>query len=148
MYNHVIGIERPAYINGVACLFLQFINTISELTSNFDSFLDTLGSLIKPYLLAARRLPIVATYLEDVFKTVTQWNDQLLYLHDYLQISKRVTYLFLLYNVTVMFASSIFIISGKYFSYAVAGLVSAFVTQVFAYGVIFDLKLSLRTCPS
>ena len=35
------------------------------------------------YLPAIGRFLIVVTFLEDALRIITQWNDQLLYLHDY-----------------------------------------------------------------
>src|SRR5438552_6829059 len=35
------------------------------------------------YLPAIGRFLIVVTFLEDAIRIITQWNDQLLYLHDY-----------------------------------------------------------------
>lgn len=35
------------------------------------------------YLPAIGRFLIVVTFIEDALRIITQWNDQLLYLHDY-----------------------------------------------------------------
>ena len=35
------------------------------------------------YIPAVGRFLIVCTFIEDALRIITQWNDQLLYLHDY-----------------------------------------------------------------
>lgn len=59
------------------------LDAIRQQTHKFEDFLDTLAEPVKPYLPAIGRFLIVVTFLEDALRIVTQWNDQLLYLHDY-----------------------------------------------------------------
>jgi ER-derived vesicles protein len=59
------------------------LDAIREQTSKIEDFLDTLSEPLKPYLPAIGRFLIVVTFLEDALRIVTQWSDQLLYLHDY-----------------------------------------------------------------
>jgi ER-derived vesicles protein len=59
------------------------LDAIREQTSKIEDFLDTLSEPIKPYLPAIGRFLIVVTFLEDALRIITQWSDQLLYLHDY-----------------------------------------------------------------
>lgn len=87
---------------------------------------------------------IVVTFLEDALRILTQWNDQLLYLHDYRHIPYGITHIFLVLNVIAMTASSILIIIRKHSEYAVAGLVGVVITQALGYGLIFDLNFFLR----
>jgi hypothetical protein len=39
--------------------------------------------LLRRYLPAIGRFLIVVTFLEDALRIITQWSDQLLYLHEY-----------------------------------------------------------------
>jgi hypothetical protein len=89
------------------------LDAIREQTSKIEDLLDTYSEPIKPYVflpVQCSRLPsrrvacfyvfsslthsnrylpaigrflIVVTFLEDALRIVTQWSDQLLYLHDY-----------------------------------------------------------------
>ena len=101
--------------------------------------------------------------MEDAIRIITQWNDQLLYLHDYrhsaympitsplaVKLTRKsavpygITHLFLIGNVIAMCACSTLVITRKYSDYAVAGLAGVVVTQAFGYGLIFDVNFFLR----
>jgi len=120
------------------------LDAIREQTSKIEDFLDTLSEPIKPYLPAIGRFLIVVTFLEDALRIITQWNDQLLYLHDYRKIPSGLTHLFLIANVIAMCVCSTFVITRKYSDYAVAGLAGVVVTQALGYGLIFDVNFFLR----
>ncbi|KAK0859422.1 ER-derived vesicles protein erv29 [Friedmanniomyces endolithicus] len=113
-------------------------------TSKIEDWLDTYSDPIKPYLPAIGRFLIVVTFLEDALRIMTQWGDQLVYLHDYRHIPRGITHLFLILNVCAMTTSSLLIIIRKYSEYAVMGLIAVVVTQAFGYGLIFDLNFFLR----
>jgi len=59
------------------------LDAIREQTSKIEDWLDSLSEPIKPYLPAIGRFLIVVTFLEDALRILTQWTDQLVYLHDY-----------------------------------------------------------------
>lgn len=59
------------------------LDAIREHTSKIEDWLDTVSDPIKPYLPAIGRFLIVVTFLEDALRIITQWSDQLTYLHDY-----------------------------------------------------------------
>lgn len=59
------------------------LDAIREQTSKIEDWLDTISDPVKPYLPAIGRFLIVVTFLEDALRILTQWNDQLVYLHDY-----------------------------------------------------------------
>lgn len=59
------------------------LEAIRAQTSKIEDWLDTLSDPLKPYLPAIGRFLIVVTFLEDALRIITQWNDQLVYLHDY-----------------------------------------------------------------
>lgn len=90
------------------------------------------------------RFLIVVTFLEDALRIVTQWSDQLTYLHDYRKIWNGFTHMFLLFNVLIMTACSFLIIGRRYSEYAVGGLLTVVVVQALGYGLIFDLNFFLR----
>lgn len=59
------------------------LDAIRAQTSKIEDWLDTISGPLKPYLPAIGRFLIVVTFLEDALRIMTQWNDQLVYLHDY-----------------------------------------------------------------
>ena len=59
------------------------LDAIREQTSKIEDWLDSLSEPVKPYLPAIGRFLIVDTFLEDALRILTQWTDQLVYLHDY-----------------------------------------------------------------
>lgn len=120
------------------------LDAIREQTSKIEDMLDSVSEPIKPYLPAIGRFLIVVTFLEDALRIVTQWSDQLLYLHDYRNIPNGLTHLFLIVNVIAMIICSTLVIIRKYSDYAVAGLMGVVVTQALGYGLIFDLNFFLR----
>ncbi|GKT41936.1 survival factor 1 [Colletotrichum spaethianum] len=124
------------------------LDMIRQQTSKIEDLLDSLSEPVKPffdsYLPAIGRFLIVVTFLEDALRIITQWGDQLLYLHDYRHIPSGITHLFLIINVLAMVACSTLVIIRKYSDYAVAGLMGVVVTQALGYGLIFDLNFFLR----
>ncbi|KAF2656538.1 SURF4-domain-containing protein [Lophiostoma macrostomum CBS 122681] len=120
------------------------LDAIREQTSKIEDWLDTLSDPIKPYLPAVGRFLIVVTFLEDALRILTQWRDQLQYLHDYRHIWNGVTHIFLIVNVIAMTVCSIMIIIRKNSDYGVAGLIGVVVLQGIGYGLVFDLNFFLR----
>lgn len=124
------------------------------------------------YLPAIGRFLIVVTFLEDALRIITQWNDQLVYLHDFRKsiahtflppssshdtipfltysssspppVPSGITHIFLLTNVIAMTICSILVIIRKHSEYAISGLLGVVVTQALGYGLIFDLNFFLR----
>ncbi|KAI7297151.1 SURF4-domain-containing protein [Hortaea werneckii] len=120
------------------------LEAIRAQTSKIEDMLDTFSDPLKPYLPAIGRFLIVVTFLEDALRIITQWGDQLVYLHDYRHIPNGITHIFLITNVLAMTACSFLIIVRKYSEQAVAGLIAVVITQALGYGLIFDLNFFLR----
>lgn len=59
------------------------LDAIRQQTSKIEDLLDTYSDPVKPYLPAIGRFLIVVTFLEDALRILTQWSDQLEYLHQY-----------------------------------------------------------------
>jgi uncharacterized membrane protein YphA (DoxX/SURF4 family) len=117
--------------------------------------------LLCRYLPAIGRFLIVVTFLEDALRILTQWHDQLLYLHDYrhsrshpayrelqtadfLEVPNYLNHLFLIVNVIAMVTCSTGVIARKHSDYAVGGLIGVVIVQAIGYGLIFDLNFFLR----
>jgi len=120
------------------------LDAIREQTSKIEDLLDAYSEPIKPYLPYVGRFLIVVTFLEDALRILTQWNDQLTYLHDYRRFYTGLNHLFLLINVVAMVACSVMIIARKRADAAVVGLISVVILQAVGYGLIFDLSFFLR----
>ncbi|MCJ1421638.1 hypothetical protein MMC32_008004 [Xylographa parallela] len=120
------------------------LDSIRAQTSKIEDWLDTLSEPVKPYLPAIGRFLIVVTFLEDAVRILTQWNDQLLYLHDYRHFPRGANHTFLALNVIAMLVCSTMVIIRKHSNEAVAGLLGVVVTQALGYGLIFDLNFFLR----
>ncbi|KAI1852335.1 hypothetical protein JX265_006385 [Neoarthrinium moseri] len=120
------------------------LDTVRDYTSKIEDVLDTWSEPIKPYLPALGRALIVVTFLEDALRILTQWSDQLLYLHDYRHFPTGLNHIFLMINIVAMITGSTLVIIRKYSDYAVAGLMGVVVVQAFGYGLIFDLNFFLR----
>ncbi|KAL2165225.1 hypothetical protein VTH06DRAFT_521 [Thermothelomyces fergusii] len=120
------------------------LDAIREQTSKIEDLMGAVSEPIKPYLPAIGRFLIVVTFIEDAIRIITQWQDQLLYLHDYRHIPNGLTHLFLILNVIAMSICSTLVIIRKHSEYAVGGLIAVVVTQALGYGLIFDLNFFLR----
>ncbi|PHH86196.1 hypothetical protein CDD83_10596 [Cordyceps sp. RAO-2017] len=122
----------------------NILDQIRPYTSKVEDVMDNFSEPVKPYLPAIGRFLIVVTFLEDALRIITQWKDQLLYLHDYRHIPNGFTHLFLIINVIAMISCSGLVIIRKHSDYAVAGLIGVVVTQALGYGLIFDINFFLR----
>lgn len=120
------------------------LDAIRAQTGKMEDLLDTVADPVKPYLPAIGRFLIVVTFLEDALRIITQWHDQLSYLHDFRHIPNGLTHLFLAFNVVFMIAGSTMVIARRHSEYAVGGLLGVVITQAFGYGLIFDLNFFLR----
>jgi uncharacterized membrane protein YphA (DoxX/SURF4 family) len=141
------GIGGPAPYGGGSSSEEQGGSVLDQLrpyTSKAEDYLDAISEPVKPYLPAIGRFLIVVTFIEDSLRMMTQWSEQLTYLHDYRHIPTGLTHLFLLFNMLTMSVASVFIIARKHSDYAVGALVAVVVVQALGYGLIFDVNFFLR----
>ncbi|KAI2453532.1 hypothetical protein LOY86_003021 [Ophidiomyces ophidiicola] len=117
------------------------LDAIREHTSKIEDWLETLSDPVKPYLPAIGRFLIVVTFLEDSLRILTQWSDQLSYLHEFRHC---VSHIFLILNVIAMLICSVLVIARKHSEYAVAGLLGVVVSQAIGYGLVLDLSFFVR----
>ncbi|KAK9452738.1 SURF4 family-domain-containing protein [Dipodascopsis uninucleata] len=120
------------------------LNAIKEQTSKIEALVDSLSEPIKPYLPAIGRFLIVATFIEDSLRIMSQWSDQVYYLSHYRRIPRFITVIFLFCNVFSMIVGSFLIVVRKYSVQAVGALLGVIVTQAIAYGLLFELNFFLR----
>ncbi|CEI89463.1 Putative SURF4-domain-containing protein [Rhizopus microsporus] len=109
-----------------------------------EDILDKVGQPLKPYIPAMSRFLIVATFLEDSLRIVTQWRDQLSFMQDVRHFPRGLSHLFLGLNVLVMLSASSLIIAKRHQAYAIYGLMGVIVSQAFGYGLVFDMSFFLR----
>ncbi|KAK9450669.1 SURF4 family-domain-containing protein [Limtongia smithiae] len=120
---------------------------IRQQTNKIEHIIDQYASLaapINPYLPAIGRFFIVATFLEDTLRIVSQWSDQVFYLHSFRHIPRFIVVVFLICNIIAMSAGSYLVIARKYTTYAVLALIFVVISQALFYGLIFELKFFLR----
>jgi hypothetical protein len=74
---------------------------IQQFSSKAEDLLDTIGQPLKPYIPAISRFLIVATFLEDSLRIITQWGDQVFYMQNHRGFFWGLIHLFLAINVVV-----------------------------------------------
>jgi uncharacterized membrane protein YphA (DoxX/SURF4 family) len=113
-------------------------------SAEFETRLNTYAAPVKPYLPAIARFLLVATFLEDTIRIVTQWRDQIYYLEMYQGMPLFVVYCFLLTNITFMTIGSIGAITKKFPTVSIALLSAVVVLQSIGYGLLLDATFMLR----
>ncbi|KAK9352711.1 SURF4 family-domain-containing protein [Lipomyces doorenjongii] len=120
------------------------LDAIRKQTNKIEDILDSVSGPIKPYLPAIGRFLIVATFIEDAIRILSQWSDQVFYLNSYRHMPYFITIIFLFSNVVAMLVGSFLIITRKYSVYAVGALLGVVISQAIGYGLIFELNFFLR----
>lgn len=118
---------------------------LEELSSSTEDVIDTYTHPLKPYLPGFGRFLIVATFLEDSFRLLTNWGDQVYFLQAQRHIPWGITHIFLILNVVVMTAASLAVIARRYPEASVGALLGIQLVQGVAYGMISDWRFLLRT---
>lgn len=109
-----------------------------QYSEQVDELLGRVGAPVKPWLPAAGRFLMVATFFEDGLRLVSQWSSQVNYIWKYRGLPKSLTVLFLALNVVCMFAGSGLIVLRRQLIYGVGALGVVVVSQALVYGLIFD----------
>ncbi|ORX50924.1 SURF4-domain-containing protein [Hesseltinella vesiculosa] len=117
---------------------------VEQFSSKFEDAVDKIGQPLRPYIPAIARFLIVATFIEDAFRIITQWSDQLYYIEHSRHFPKGISHLFLGLNVLAMLICSTMVIIRRHQDYAVYGLMGVVVTQALGYGLVFDMQFFLR----
>ncbi|KAK9249584.1 SURF4 family-domain-containing protein [Lipomyces tetrasporus] len=120
------------------------LDAIRKQTNKIEELLDSFSGPIKPYLPAIGRFLIVATFIEDAVRIISQWSDQIFYLNSYRHMPYFITVVFLFCNVVAMIVGSVLVIARKYSVYAVGALLGVVISQAIGYGLIFEVKFFLR----
>jgi hypothetical protein len=83
------------------------------------------------------RTLLVVTFLDDIVRILSQWNDQLVYLNHFQKIPWGFTHAFLVINLILMVLGSYGAIMRRYTVTAVGMLATVVVLQLFGYGLIY-----------
>lgn len=122
----------------------SLVNHFEEFSQKVESFIDNYLLILKPYVPAIARLFIVATFYEDSIRIMSQWSEQVYYLHNYKKIPWLITTLFLILNIVTMTIASTLIIIRKKPLYGTIGLVAVTILQGLFYGLIWESQFILR----
>lgn len=114
------------------------------LSSQLDEMLGSLAQPIKPYLPAVGRFLIVATFIEDAVRIVTQWGDQLYYMWNVQGLPWIVAVVFLAANVVCMLVGSVLVVTKRRLEWGVGALLFVVISQAVVYGLIFDPSFFFR----
>lgn len=66
-----------------------------------EDLLDKVGQPLKPHIPAMSRFLIVATFIEDSLRIITQWGDQIAFMEHTRHFPKGISHIFLGLNVVV-----------------------------------------------
>lgn len=137
---------RPGYGSSLGGFQTQqpFLQRFHSVTEHIDDALGRIAGPLKPYLPAIGRMFIVATFLEDAFRIVTQWGDQLNYISNARGVPYFLAVLFLLLNVISMLVGSFSVISRKRLEVGVGALIFVVISQALVYGLLFNLSFFFR----
>lgn len=111
-----------------------------EYTEKLDVWLGTMSTPIKPFLPAIGRFLIVVTFLEDAWRIVSQWHDQVHYIWNVRHVPYILAVLFLAFNVVFMIAGSLLVVARKRLEYGIGALLIVVVSQAIVYGLIFNFQ--------
>ena len=109
-----------------------------------ESTVNRLGSPLKPHLGRIGRFLLIVTFLEDAFRILVQWNQQLHFMQTYRHLPAGISHLFLLYNVFCMLAGSWLALVRMQTPLACALLASVVVVQSLGYGLLTHVGFMLR----
>ncbi|GMM55122.1 Erv29 protein [Maudiozyma humilis] len=99
---------------------------------------------VQPYIPGLARFFIVATFFEDSIRIITQWSDQVFFLHKWKHYPKWFVVLFLLSVTVVMLCGSVLLILRKQTNYATGALCACIVIQGLVYGLFTGSSFILR----
>ncbi|CAG8518572.1 8800_t:CDS:2 [Diversispora eburnea] len=118
---------------------------VRRYTSKAEDVLTTISQPLKPHIPVIARFLIVVTFLEDAFRILFQWSEQIFYLERIRGIPWGMSQIFLAGNVIFMLVGSFFVIRKKYPEYAVGGLFMVVVAQSIGYGLWNEVNFLLRS---
>ncbi|GMG39780.1 unnamed protein product [Ambrosiozyma monospora] len=120
------------------------VKKFEQCSEKVENFIDQYLGGAKPYVPSIGRTFIVATFIEDAIRIVTQWKEQVYYLSTYRHVYPWFVKGFLIFNVIAMFSGSALVILRKKPEIATGLLTSIVFLQGMMYGLFFDAVFLLR----
>ncbi|KAG0146230.1 hypothetical protein CROQUDRAFT_657721 [Cronartium quercuum f. sp. fusiforme G11] len=108
---------------------------IAKVSNKLEDLIATVSRPLKPHVPRFGRFLLVATFLEDALRIISQWDDQLEYLDEDQHHSKGFGLGFLISNVALMIICSILVIIKRWSWFSFPGLISVMLAQ----GIVYDL---------
>lgn len=121
-----------------------FLAKVHKYSEHVDTFLGKLGTPLKPYLPVIGRFLIVATFFEDGFRILSQWNAQVSYIWTYRGVPRFLTVLYLALNIFFMYAGSASVIWHRHLLIGVGVLLFVIISQALVYGLLFNFSFFFR----
>ncbi|EDO16514.1 hypothetical protein Kpol_513p30 [Vanderwaltozyma polyspora DSM 70294] len=98
----------------------------------------------RPYIPSIARFFIVATFYEDALRILTQWSDQVFYLHKWKNLPYFFVVLFLIVVSLSMLGGATLLLLRKHTTYATGVLCGCIVLQSLVYGIFTGSSFILR----
>lgn len=117
---------------------------VHNYSEKVDTFLGKIGAPLKPYLPHIGRFLIVATFFEDGFRIMSQWNAQVSYIWSFRGLPRFLTIIYLALNVIFMYAGSALIMWRRHLLQAVGVLLFVVISQSLVYGFLFNFSFFFR----
>lgn len=121
-----------------------FLERFQKTTEQLDNILGVIAQPVKPYLPGVGRFLIVATFLEDAFRIITQWRSQVSYIWNVRNFPYIIAVSYLVLNVLCMFAGSFSVIFKKRLELGVAALLFVVISQALVYGLVTNFSFFFR----
>ncbi|KAG7192360.1 Surfeit locus protein 4 [Scheffersomyces spartinae] len=122
----------------------NILERFEAVAKKVEDAIDTYCLPLKPYVPGIGRAFIVATFYEDSLRIISQWAEQVYYLHNYKHRWRWLTVLFLSLNVLLMLVASSLLVVRKLTNVSTSVLVGVVVFQGLFYGLILDPQFLLR----
>ncbi|KAK6200147.1 SURF4 family-domain-containing protein [Scheffersomyces amazonensis] len=120
------------------------LDQFEAFTKKVEDLIDEHFKSLKPYVPAIGRAFLVATFFEDSLRIITQWAEQVYYLHNYRKMWRWLTVVFLFLNIVTMITASTLLVLRKQQTISTSALIAVIAFQGIAYGLIFDGQFILR----
>ncbi|VEU20380.1 DEKNAAC101359 [Brettanomyces naardenensis] len=138
------SIDPLEAINGLIPSDNHYVKKFEKFSEQVEDLMDQYLGVAKPYVPSIGRFLIVATFLEDSLRIVSQWKEQVYYLSTFRHLYEWVVRLFLLFNVLSMCAGSFLVITRRKPELATGLLSSIVLLQGLVYGLLFESFFFLR----
>lgn len=121
---------------------MKNVETYSKKIENLTD--HALAQKLRPYIPGIARFFITATFYEDSFRIVSQWSDQIFYLHKWKHYPYFFVVLFLILVTVSMLIGATLLVLRKQTVYATGILCGCIILQALIYGLFTGSSFVLR----